>query len=362
MSVTEIPNPITLGQTDQPLDARARIAGLDQVGSIDNPFIGMMFYSIAERKTYKVTKLKARQVGAMTVPNRAIDTYEEVPDAAAIKAINDQLDSLDEEMALTAKSVNGITPDETGNIQLETGGGGGASALSDLSDVSDVSGAAGGQALVYDAESATWKPGTVSVSAGWLTSVTAAAGINTAAGSWYICREQCTVRLPAGQDNGAKIKVTISKTGSRVVPSDNITINYDSEAVFDITATAVFVYDAEKGNWYILDLVEYKPVAEPARPDPLAVDHFTIRALTAGSYSSHSWEAGHEWATLTRNTISGVEGYVWLLYELYLYVKWVNGYYYFNDRKLVWSEKTNSGKVVFDQFNVEIIPVYQEGT
>lgn len=92
MSTTEIPNAITLGQVDTPLDARTRIAALADVESIDNPFVGMIFYAVAEGKSYKVKTLKKRRVGAFDVANRMIDAYEPVPDASDLSDLSDRLD------------------------------------------------------------------------------------------------------------------------------------------------------------------------------------------------------------------------------------------------------------------------------
>lgn len=88
----EVSNSLTVGLTDTPLDVRTRIATLADMGSVENPFLGMIIYCTGDGKHYKVTSLKAKQIGALTVPNAQVDTYaitgvgkwnelEEKPDA-----------------------------------------------------------------------------------------------------------------------------------------------------------------------------------------------------------------------------------------------------------------------------------------
>lgn len=71
----EVAGSLIPGVTDTPLDARGRIASLDDVGNIENPFVGMPFYVASERALFVVRTLKSKQVGSITVPNAAIDQY-----------------------------------------------------------------------------------------------------------------------------------------------------------------------------------------------------------------------------------------------------------------------------------------------
>ena len=66
------------GTVDTPLDARARIATLDAVATIQVPYVGMTFYVIETGKLYIVKSLKAREVGSATVALAAVDRYEEL--------------------------------------------------------------------------------------------------------------------------------------------------------------------------------------------------------------------------------------------------------------------------------------------
>ena len=71
----ELAKALTLGQTDTPLDSRTRVTNLAGMATVQNPYLGMIVYCVADGKHYKVTTLKAKQIGALTVPNAAIDTY-----------------------------------------------------------------------------------------------------------------------------------------------------------------------------------------------------------------------------------------------------------------------------------------------
>lgn len=65
------------GDVNTPLDARTRVATLNDIANIQNPFIGCMFYCEADSKFYVVKTLKATNISGETVANAAIDTYEE---------------------------------------------------------------------------------------------------------------------------------------------------------------------------------------------------------------------------------------------------------------------------------------------
>ena len=58
-----------------PLDKRSRIASLSDVSNIENPVLGGTFYCVATGKTYLITQLKAKTIGALVVENAMVDTY-----------------------------------------------------------------------------------------------------------------------------------------------------------------------------------------------------------------------------------------------------------------------------------------------
>lgn len=59
-----------------PMDIRTRIESLDEILSIPNPFIGMIFYVSGEDQFYVVKTLKPKSVGAMIITDALIDQYE----------------------------------------------------------------------------------------------------------------------------------------------------------------------------------------------------------------------------------------------------------------------------------------------
>ena len=74
-----------------PLDARARIAALADVATIENPALGGIFYCVATGKHYRITSLKSKVIGALTVENAAVDTYEALPDASDVTALEQSI-------------------------------------------------------------------------------------------------------------------------------------------------------------------------------------------------------------------------------------------------------------------------------
>lgn len=68
-----------------PLDARTRVETLADVANMQNPALGGIFYCIETGKHYKITALTSKTIGAIDVENAAVDTYEALPDAAALE-------------------------------------------------------------------------------------------------------------------------------------------------------------------------------------------------------------------------------------------------------------------------------------
>jgi hypothetical protein len=74
----KIANSVIPSKVDTPLDARSRVVSEADILNIENPAIGQLVYCINNGKFYVVTGLKAKQIGAITVQNAAVDTYEEL--------------------------------------------------------------------------------------------------------------------------------------------------------------------------------------------------------------------------------------------------------------------------------------------
>lgn len=76
-AVTKTTGQLIPGDVNTPLDARTRVATLNEVVNIQNPFIGCLFYCEDDGKLYVVRTLKAVTINGESVANGAIDTYEE---------------------------------------------------------------------------------------------------------------------------------------------------------------------------------------------------------------------------------------------------------------------------------------------
>ena len=65
------------GDVNTPLDARTRVSTLNDIASIQNPYVGCIFYCEEDSKFYTVRTLKAASINGELIANGAIDTYEE---------------------------------------------------------------------------------------------------------------------------------------------------------------------------------------------------------------------------------------------------------------------------------------------
>jgi len=83
MSIIETAGALRPGLVDTPLDARSRVATLADAADIANPALGGVFYCVETGKHYRITGLKAKTIGALTVENAAVDTFEELHLAAS---------------------------------------------------------------------------------------------------------------------------------------------------------------------------------------------------------------------------------------------------------------------------------------
>ena len=63
---------------DTPLDARSRIDTIADIGNIELPYVGMMFYVKDEKKFYVVNSLKAMTINGIVVEGMLIDEYKEI--------------------------------------------------------------------------------------------------------------------------------------------------------------------------------------------------------------------------------------------------------------------------------------------
>lgn len=79
MSTIEIAGALRPGTTDTPLEQRTRVNALSEISSIELPYLGQIVYCLENQKYYKITGLKSKIIGALTVESAAVDTYEAIP-------------------------------------------------------------------------------------------------------------------------------------------------------------------------------------------------------------------------------------------------------------------------------------------
>lgn len=66
------------GTVDTPLDARSRVSAEAEIMNIENPVLGALVFCSGNWKYYKITALKSKQIGPLTVENAAVAEYEEL--------------------------------------------------------------------------------------------------------------------------------------------------------------------------------------------------------------------------------------------------------------------------------------------
>lgn len=117
--------------TNIPLDSRTRVQSLADVTSIDNPYIGLLFYVSETSKVYVVTGLadKKNALG-ITIPNAMVGTYEEVSgkdgaDGAKGEPGKDGADGADGKdgvtPSITVGNVSVVDDPEQANVSLGEG-------------------------------------------------------------------------------------------------------------------------------------------------------------------------------------------------------------------------------------------------
>ena len=72
-----VSGPLMPSTKDTPIDARTRVATLDDIVNIQVPYVGMIFFVISEGKHYTVKSLKAKDLNGILVEDALVDEYEE---------------------------------------------------------------------------------------------------------------------------------------------------------------------------------------------------------------------------------------------------------------------------------------------
>lgn len=106
------------GGVNTPLDARFAVDTLNDVEQMQNPVLGGIFYCKADGKHYKITELESKLVGAITVANAKVKSYEEFGgNPAEIAAINTSLAGLQTQVQEGLAKLNPVFE----NCSLELG-------------------------------------------------------------------------------------------------------------------------------------------------------------------------------------------------------------------------------------------------
>lgn len=110
---------LTTSQVNTPISARARINTLAEVGAIENPAIGEIFYCVKNKTLYVITGLKSKQIGEAVVPNALVDTYTELCKVDQLdEAISKKQDVL--VSGVNIKTVNGVSLVGSGAVIIPT--------------------------------------------------------------------------------------------------------------------------------------------------------------------------------------------------------------------------------------------------
>ena len=72
-----VSGPLMPSTKDTPIDVRTRIESLEDIPSIQLPFVGMIFFVKSEGKHYTVRSLKSKDINGIEVKDAVIDQYEE---------------------------------------------------------------------------------------------------------------------------------------------------------------------------------------------------------------------------------------------------------------------------------------------
>ena len=92
-----------------PLDVRTRINTIAEVGSIQVPFVGMIFYVMDEEKFYVVKTLKSSMVGNIELKDTLVDTFEPL--------VNVEVPEVD----LNGLATEEFVQEQIANIELKEG-------------------------------------------------------------------------------------------------------------------------------------------------------------------------------------------------------------------------------------------------
>ncbi len=94
--IIEIAGALMPGSLNTPLDARSRVEKAEDIYAIQNPAEGARVYVESEKRFYFINGLKAKRIGAISVEEAAVASFELVPTIGMIQTINGTLTAQEE--------------------------------------------------------------------------------------------------------------------------------------------------------------------------------------------------------------------------------------------------------------------------
>ena len=79
MAIIETAGALRPGTLNTTLDQRSRVNTRAEINAIELPYLGLIVYCVETDRYYRVTALKSKQIGALTVPDAAVDAFEPLP-------------------------------------------------------------------------------------------------------------------------------------------------------------------------------------------------------------------------------------------------------------------------------------------
>ena len=96
MSTIETAGALRPGSVNTPLDERSRVSTRAELMNIQLPYVGLIVYCEEDGQYYRITHLKSAQIGALTVADAAVASYELLTAAAELPRLNLVRPAIDE--------------------------------------------------------------------------------------------------------------------------------------------------------------------------------------------------------------------------------------------------------------------------
>lgn len=262
---------------DTPLDKRARVASAADIAAIENPFVGMHVFVTATGREYVVKSLKAKTIGALEVPNAAIDDYEEVPNAADLSALSSSIGSTSAQL-------------ESRMTALESSAGAVGSATQLLGGrMTALESAAGSAAAASSAvvsrletlESGAFQTGSANMTAGSAVPILAYEEIAVEGGTQYVAYLPPDTNL-SGISSGSVLPTTLLTPDSSTLVEETVGSETVISTAEDLYQTAA-VLSAGSGGVLLLESSLLNSACSSAGLSKTAVSGYTSVTLSGGT-------------------------------------------------------------------------------